>query len=748
MFNKFSIINKIYAVLMIFAIVCTVILGVARAQHERQLNTVDLVLDYEELVALAEQSDHDVSWWLEKFHSVGFENVALKETTFENLLNYGVPMTAMMRNEWLQSVGFHIGVGEKTRDVIETGDKFDYIVTIKDSYFYDVIKEELLKRYPLKFMYFDDDFNMIVFDGKAEDGLYLQDGLLKDEEGKSKRSVRELVDSKIAWLGLGFFDIDITIIKKAGMKPLLRPSNFPRYSDKLIEAFDDVCKKYDCNPEYLIFQGDSVFGYDMETDEPEDTYRYMYDNDIAVGLVESGVQRGHSKQKGIKDLVKMLDYRAVRVLPIVGYIQKRYEWYGYEGAEEIENTIYRAITERNIRSIYFRPFREQDNDIVYITEWEPYEEMFNRLEKRLIPHHIKFGEASYMSPNMPHPMLIAGISYGLIAIGMFLFTRYIWIFDKLKYILLVISIIISTAAAYLVPNAWSLLLAILTSVLMPVFVAMLLCKILNRFIIKKLYERSSIMIRKSSVSAYLILIISLILGGLSLGALLSHSNYLLEIKYFRGVKISQLLPLIIFIGVYILEMSSFIFYNNENSSCKSTDDCKYQNWKYVKKILFEDIKLVHLVILGAVGLVGIVYIARTGHETKIQPSSIEMLIRNTLELKLLARPRTKEMFIAFPALYILLTRMAQNKKRGAFILALISMLGFTSVLNTFSHLRTPLYISIARTFYSMVFGLIIGSVALVILNIISSIWSKYINSYNLSLMTEDNNEESKEAEHV
>ncbi len=724
MVRRLSLINKVYLLLVIVAVICTVVLDLDRAKIERGLDSVDLVIDFEELEQLAEQSEHDVSWWLEHFHSLGFENVALKERTFENLLNYGMPMTAMMRNEWLQTVGFHRGISGKTRDKIESGDRFDYIVTIEDSFYYEEIKKALLDRYPKEFMYFDDDFHIIVFDGKPEDALYLEGGLLKDEEGKSKRSVKYLTDSKIAWMGFGFWLWDIENIKNAGMKPLLRPSNFPRYSDNLIDAFDRECKKYDCNPEYIVFQGDSVLGYDLEMKKPNNTYRYMQDNNIAVGLVESGVQRGHSKQKGAEDLAKMLNYNAVRVFPIVGYIQKRYKWYGYEDAQEIENTLYRAITERNIRSIYFRPFREKDNDVVYITDWEPYKKMFTRLEKRLLAHNIRFGKASYMKLNMPYPLFIAGISYGIIAMGMFLFTRYIWIADRLKWIIFIIAIALSTIASFLIPNVWALLFGILTSIVVPTFAAAMLCIILNclRFKqCKKCNKFSSLAIIKRSIGAYLFIGIILTLGGLSLGAVLSHSDYLLEIEYFRGVKASQLVPLILFVGLFILEMGASYY------------EDKYSNWRYVKNLLANNIKIMHLIILAVVGAVGIIYIARTGHETKIQPSSVEMLIRNALEMGLLARPRTKEMFIAFPALYILLNRFARKKQRGAFVLGFISMLGFTSVLNTFSHLRTPLYISIARTFYSLVFGLIIGSISIIIISLIVRAFNKYTHMYKSAL---------------
>ena len=44
-----------------------------------------------------------------------------------------------------------------------------------------------------------------------------------------------------------------------------------------------------------------------------------------------------------------MDYNTVRVFSMWDYVQYRYGYYGYEGTEEIVNTLFRAIVERNIR---------------------------------------------------------------------------------------------------------------------------------------------------------------------------------------------------------------------------------------------------------------------------------------------------------------------------------------------------------------------------------------------------------------
>jgi hypothetical protein len=136
----------------------------------------------------------------------------------------------------------------------------------------------------------------------------------------------------------------------------------------------------------------------------------------------------------------------------------------------------------------------------------------------------------------------------------------------------------------------------------------------------------------------------------------------------------------------------------------------------IKGLLNERIKVLHILLAGIVGAVGIIYIARTGHETVIQPSNIEMIFRNFLEYNFIARPRSKEMLIAFPAVMVVTYTALKGWKFTIFPLAAVVMIGVTSVVNTFSHLRAPFYLSIARTIYGAGFGSLIGIVFVLILN--------------------------------
>jgi hypothetical protein len=64
----------------------------------------------------------------------------------------------------------------------------------------------------------------------------------------------------------------------------------------------------------------------------------------------------------------------------------------------------------------------------------------------------------------------------------------------------------------------------------------------------KVFKLREIIVR--SIVFTLVMGLLALLGGMIVGGLLSHSKYLLEIEFFRGVKISEMLPLVVFVILY------------------------------------------------------------------------------------------------------------------------------------------------------------------------------------------------------
>ena len=703
--------KKLYMIILVISLIVVGIVAFDRIGVESAHKTVEMSLDYEEAKLLADQSEYDLDYWLKHFKSLGFTSVAVKESTLENLKADQKPIEYQVMAKFTEDIHWESRVSDQVAEYIRTStDKFDMLVLTESKEWYDFIIEGLTERYPQTFFKgFEGEGYAIVLDGEPQEGLYAETGYLVDEEGEGKRTLRKLADSKLSWIGLGFDEEIIKQVQASGLEVLPRPSNFDRHPDKLVKAFENEMKAFNITPDYFVFQGESVLGYNPKTEDLDKIYTYMKENHISTGLIETGVQRSQVKQDGLVKLTEMLDYDGIRVFPVVGYIQERYQWYGYKGAEEIENTIYRAVTERNIRSVYFRPFRDKDNEIIYITDPEIYTESFESLQKRLAEHKISLGNASKLAYNEPGVINLCVIGYGLVVLGIIALNSLFPMREKLQALLLSIGVLGITGANFVVPNLSVVIMALGASVLFPTLAAIAMMDVLKQFLVNRQIDKMQNIILKG-LSLLLIVASIAMVGGIFVGSILSSSAYLLEMEFFRGVKVSQLAPLALFCVIYILRFGYDRPVRDMN-----------ENETYIldlKALVNERIKVLHLLILGLVGLLGVVYIARTGHETTIQPSNLEMLFRNFLEYNFLARPRSKELLLAFPAVMVVSYFALKGWKSLVFPFAAVVMIGVTSVVNTFSHLRAPLYLSIARTIYGAGLGALIGIIGILVINVL------------------------------
>jgi hypothetical protein len=202
-------------------------------------------------------------------------------------------------------------------------------------------------------------------------------------------------------------------------------------------------------------------------------------------------------------------------------------------------------------------------------------------------------------------------------------------------------------------------------------------------------------------------------GGVLTAAPLSSVNYMLEIDIFLGVKLSQLAPIAFFAVVYL----AYFGFGNQK---RKPGQLEFYD---LKEMMNTPIR-VWMVLIGLIFLGGgVYYILRTGHEV-LDVSSTEMLLRNELEELLIARPRTKEFLFAFPAVMLMVYTACRRFPFWPVVFGLCGVVGVTSVVNTFMHIRTPLYLGFARTGYSLVFGLILGVAGILIFELFHRLYRR------------------------
>ena len=104
--------------------------------------------------------------------------------------------------------------------------------------------------------------------------------------------------------------------------------------------------------------------------------------------------------------------------------------------------------------------------------------------------------------------------------------------------------------------------------------------------------------------------------------------------------------------------------------------------------------------------------ARSGNQSDITPSSFELALRSHLTSILSVRPRFKEFLIGFPALMLVPALIAADRRRTfGWLFVLAIGMGLGDVVDTFSHLHTPLVISVLRIVNGAVLGAIVGIAA-------------------------------------
>jgi predicted lysophospholipase L1 biosynthesis ABC-type transport system permease subunit len=95
---------------------------------------------------------------------------------------------------------------------------------------------------------------------------------------------------------------------------------------------------------------------------------------------------------------------------------------------------------------------------------------------------------------------------------------------------------------------------------------------------------------------------------------------------------------------------------------------------------------------------------------------IEKIFRDILENILYIRPRTKEFLIGYPFLFLAAARYLRGEKKWLWFLAALGAIAPISVFNAFSHIHTPIMVSMIRTVNGLVLGIIFGWIVVAIAN--------------------------------
>ena len=137
-------------------------------------------------------------------------------------------------------------------------------------------------------------------------------------------------------------------------------------------------------------------------------------------------------------------------------------------------------------------------------------------------------------------------------------------------------------------------------------------------------------------------------------------------------------------------------------------------WSQVKAELSQDVRRIDVLAgLAMLAVIGYLFV-RSGNASAGWKAGWEQGLRDRLELLLIARPRFKEFAIGYPLLILgfhLKSSLAKSKKLwldGRFWIG-VGMIGPISMINTFCHLHSPLYLAYWRSVNGIILGTLFGA---------------------------------------
>lgn len=358
-------------------------------------------------------------------------------------------------------------------------------------------------------------------------------------------------------------------------------------------------------------------------------------------------------------------------------------WKMAEPSTENENILFRAISERGMRLVILTPLVDESETVV--SDFDAYADLMTGLTERVEERGITVGDNfSAMNAPVTNRVLLAGTLMLLAAVAYLFLSLMLPLGRKAEYGILAAAAVVVAAGAFVAPGLMQKLGAFGASILFPCFAAFLLVRIGQN-------RTTFAMPVRFALSLLSMLAIGLS-GGLYIGALLATRSYMLLFTVFSGVKLSQMLP----IAFAALVLLCVLFNKKARSERKNA----------------QKLPLPLLIFIGVCVIAALVVLILRSGDNMLPVSDLEVKFRNWLEYVLFARPRTKEMFLAFPALALYIVASDRQIAWLQLPLGVLASIGACSVVNTFCHIFTPLHVSLIRTLLSAGIGFVVGIIGM------------------------------------
>ncbi len=466
----------------------------------------------------------------------------------------------------------------------------------------------------------------------------------------------------------------VALAQRAGLLLVPRLQNDEGFSPAHIRALVDDSTR-GARARTVIFFGlrNEVLGY---PDQIPAAAAALTADHLNFGSVETYDPK--QEQLGNADLARRLPERLVRVQAIAKPEADKLT------PEEVIARYLLGVNERNIRVVYLRPYYHQWNGrSIEATNVE----IVRRVAQGILADHKRIASASPFALFAISPFLIALVSLAvpaslLLVLEAFGVTSMRWIAALVLADLLFLGAGYASHHDILVRKV----LALAAGLAFPAL-GILAVSAAFRGEPGRWPKSDNVYVR--GLVALVTGIAVTLCGAVVVVGLISTPLTMTEIDRFLGVKYVLALPPLIALGLYFF-----------------TD--RFGAKLEPRAAADEPVRVIQL-------LVGVVLVAgaylvleRSGNQSDIAPSSFELALRSHLTSILQVRPRFKEFVVAWPALMLVPALIPADRRRWGWLLVLAVGVGLGDLIDTFSHLHTPLLVGAERVINGGVLGAAIG----------------------------------------
>ena len=489
-------------------------------------------------------------------------------------------------------------------------------------------------------------------------------------------------------LSLGMLPAEVDAARRAHLATEPRVRNFREVAPGGIDAFFESLSRFG-QAFTLIFDRDQVLGYDALV---PDVAAAIKQHGFAFGRIEAFTAR--RRQKGEEQLALLTAPRVIRVFSLAPE-----ELAGLTPAHARDKYVL-AAHERNVRILYVRPFLSTSAGVDPI---QANLEYVGSIADELTRSGYKLDKA------VPLPVVATPAPwFGLAALGALAAgalataetggalgyrVRPAWLHGGVAAGL---AITLATMAVHHV-TLWRELVALLAALAFPVLAMVWFVPGARR----ETWPDAAVAAGRTAGRAVLarslaglwMMSAASALGGFMVAALLAEWSFMMEARLFLGVKLLIVLPGVI-IGLAVA------------ASQAGPEGV----WLRVREWLRQPLRLEYGILLILIGGAALFVLGRTGNTGLPAVGGLEVKVRTVLERVLVARPRTKEFLIGHPAMMLAIALACLGARRWVLPLAMAGAVGQTNLVDSFSHIHTPLVYVVERTVYALVIGSLIGAV--------------------------------------